>query len=146
MTIVLSAIASLIFFLASINLGASMNLGSTLETIIKRQAMAWEMGDVSSIVRDFAPDAIFIAGGNTFRGVEAIKKAAEDYFREFSDTKVIIKRMIIDDRQGAVEWNWRDRNQQTNRQSQAEDAIVFEVGADGKIIYWREYIEKKNKT
>ena len=41
-----------------------------------------------------------------------------------------------------MEWDWQDRDRKTNKQGFAEDAIVFEL-ARGKIIYWREYIEKK---
>ena len=52
--------------------------------------------------------------------------------------------MIIEDNQGAVEWDWSDRNKKTGQQSEAEDAIIFELQDDGKISYWREYIEKKD--
>jgi limonene-1,2-epoxide hydrolase len=41
-----------------------------------------------------------------------------------------------------VEWDWRDQNRKTGKEGFAEDAIVFEL-ANGKILYWREYIEKK---
>lgn len=123
---------------------SQMNLDPTIEAIVKRQAVAWETANVSKIVRDFAPDATFIAGGFTFQGVAAIQKAAEDYFRQFSDTKVTIKRIITgaDNIQGAAEWDWSDRNKQNGQPSQAEDAIIFELQDDGKISYWREYIEK----
>jgi uncharacterized protein (TIGR02246 family) len=137
---VLALITSLLIF------SGSMNLEPTIQAMVKRQAVAWETGDVSSIVKDFAPNAIFIASGDTFQGVEAIKKAADAYFRQFTDTKVTIKRIIIDDDQGAVEWDWSDRQKKTGQQSEAEDAIIFEVRDDGKISYWREYIEKKSKS
>ena len=120
-----------------------MNSAPDIQAMVKRQALTWETGDVSSLVRDFAPDAIFIAGGSTFEGIEAIKTAAEDYFQQFDDTKVTIKRVIISDRQGAVEWDWSDRNIKTGERTEAEDAIIFELQDDGKIGYWREYIEKK---
>ena len=134
-----SLIASLILAMGQ------MNLGVATEVLVHRQARAWETGDVMGIIRDFAPDAVFVAGGVTFQGVEAIKKAAEDYFRQFTETKVTIKRMIFDDFQGAVEWDWSDRNLKTGKISQAEDAIIFELQDNGKIIYWREYIEKVSK-
>ena len=117
-----------------------------ISAMVKRQAVAWETQDVSSLVADFAPDAVFIAGGFTFEGVDAIQKAAEDYFRQFKDTEVEIKRIIIEDRQGAVEWDWRDRNAKTGKPSAAEDAIIFELNDEGKITYWREYIEKVEVT
>ena len=111
--------------------------------IAQRQAEAWETGNVSAIVADFAPEGVFIAGNFVFKGTAAIKKAAEDYFQEFADTKVEIKRIILEESQGAIEWNWSDRNIATNQISKAEDAIIFELKNDGKIVYWREYIEKK---
>ena len=54
------------------------------------------------------------------------------------------KRTIVDGDKncGAVEWDWRDQNRKTGKEGFAEDAIVFEL-ANGKILYWREYIEKK---
>ena len=56
------------------------------------------------------------------------------------------KRIIIDDYQGAVEWDWSEGQKKTGQQSEAEDAIIFEVQDDGKISYWREYIEKKSNS
>lgn len=115
---------------------------SAPQEIIVRQAQAWEDQDIQAIVDDFAENAIFIAAGFKFVGKEQIKKAAQDYFRQFHHTSVEIKRTIIDGNCGAVEWDWRDQNRQTGKSGWAEDAIVFEL-ANGKIIYWREYIEKK---
>lgn len=137
LTLIVSLFVSLIVF------SAQMNSEPAIEAILKKQALAWEQGDVSSIVEDFDPLATFIAAGYTFQGVEAIQQAAEDYFRQFTDTKVTIKRVIIDGNQGAVEWDWSDRNKKTGQQSEAEDAIIFELQDNGKISYWREYIEKK---
>ncbi|BAU66661.1 unknown protein [Stanieria sp. NIES-3757] len=120
-----------------------MNSKQAIGAMVQRQASAWENANSSAIVRDFAEDAIFIAAGTKFEGKEATKQAAEDYFAQFTDTKVTIKRIIIDEFQGAVEWDWSDRNKKTGQISQAEDAIIFEL-KDSKIVYWREYIEKKN--
>ena len=115
----------------------------SMQALVARQAEAWETQDVATLISDFAPDAVFKAASFTFTGVEAIKKAAEDYFRDFTDTQVEIKRVIIEGNMGAVEWDWRDRNQKTGKPSAAEDAIIFELRDDGKIVYWREYIERK---
>ena len=120
-----------------------MNSATEIEALIERQAAAWENQDVESLVSDFAPDAVFKAANLTFNGVDAIQKAAEDYFRDFTDTKVEIKRAIVEGNLGAVEWDWSDRNKKTGKLSAAEDAIIFELRDDGKIVYWREYIEKK---
>lgn len=121
-----------------------MNSESNLQALVERQAKAWEKEDVSAIIRDFAPNATFKAASYTFEGIDAIEKTATNYFNEFTDVKITIKRMIIEDRKGAVEWDWSERSKKTGERSEAEDAIIFEVQDDGKIIYWREYIEKKS--
>jgi uncharacterized protein (TIGR02246 family) len=125
-----------------------VNSVSNIEALVTRQASAWERGDVSTIIGDFAPNAEFIAAGKAFPGVAAIEKSAKNYFRQVTDTQVSIKRIIIDRNLagGAVEWDWSDRNRRTGQVSKAEDAIVFELRDDGKITYWREYIEKKSNS
>lgn len=110
--------------------------------MVMRQAKAWELQDAQAIADDFADDAVFIAAGFKFEDKQQIENAAQDYFRQFNQTSVEIKRIIIDEAQGAVQWDWRDQNRQTGKESYAEDAIIFEL-KDGKIVYWREYIEKK---
>lgn len=132
-----------LFFSLILVLG-QMNSSSATKTIVQRQALAWETKDVLGIIEDFAPNGVFKVGNYVFEGKAEIQKAAEDYFQQFTDTKVTIKRIIIQEHQGAVEWDWSDRNIKTGQVSYAEDAIIFELQSDGKIIYWREYIEKKS--
>ena len=111
-----------------------------IEQLVERQANAWETGDSDKIIADFAEDSLLVVPGSTFRGKQQIKEAAEQYFAEFTDTKVTIKRIITNGNQGAVEWSWSDRNKKSGEISQAEDAIMFELEAE-KIKYWREYID-----
>ena len=58
-----------------------------------------------TIVSDFADDSIFVAAGQQYNGKEEIKTAAEAYFKEFTGTKINIKRIIIENDSAAVEWN-----------------------------------------
>lgn len=113
-----------------------------IEAMVIRQARAWENQDAQAIADDFAEDALFIAAGFEFQGKQKIEQAARDYFQQFHQTRVKIKNLIIEGDRGSVEWDWRDRQRNNGRTGFAEDAIVFEL-AEGKIIYWREYIEKK---
>ena len=113
-----------------------------VEAIVIRQAQAWQNQDATAIASDFTKDALFIAAGFKFQGKQKIEQAAQDYFQQFHNTTVEIKNVIVEGNKGAVEWDWRDRNRKTGQKGFAEDAIVFEL-TDGKIIYWREYIEKK---
>lgn len=140
------AIASVTFwlniFVTSQTVAKAVSMKEEIAQMVARQAQAWENQDVRAISNDFAPDALFIAAGFRFEGKGQIENAARDYFKQFDNTNVEIKRIIIDGQQGAVEWNWQDRNRQTGKKGYAEDAIVFELKNE-KIIYWREYIEKK---
>ena len=115
---------------------------SSIRQLVKRQARAWENADAATIVADFAEDALFIVPGFRFEGRQAIKQAAEDYFAQFTDTTVTIKRIIVQENEGAVEWIWSDVNKETSQRTDADDAIIFELQND-KITYWREYIDKK---
>jgi uncharacterized protein (TIGR02246 family) len=121
---------------------SSESVGCQVKQILERQANAWETGDSEKIVADFSEDCLFVVPGSSFSSKQQIKEAAESYFAEFTDTKVTIKRIVLSGDEGAVEWTWSETNKKTGKQSQAEDAIIFEL-EKGKIKYWREYIDKQ---
>ncbi len=123
------------------NISSSQISNKDIEQLVKRQAKAWENADSEAIIADFAENGEFIAPGTSLKGKTDIKKAAEDYFKEFTDTKVKITRVFSDGKEGAVEWTWSDKNKKTGNKSLIDDAIIFEL-KDGKIIYWREYFDK----
>ena len=143
------AIATVTFlsniFVTSQTVAKAVSMKEQIAQMVERQAKAWEEQDVMAIANDFAEDAIFIAAGFRFEGKQRIQQAARDYFNQFHDTSVEIKRIIIDDDEGAVEWDWRDRNRKSGQEGFAEDAIIFKLKNE-KIVYWREYIEKKKPT
>lgn len=113
-----------------------------IEQLVERQGLAWENADSEAIIADFAENGVFIAPGTTIKGKKDIKKAAEDYFKGFTDTKVKITRVFSDGKEGGVEWTWSDKNKKTGEKSLIDDAIIFEL-KDGKIVYWREYFDKQ---
>jgi uncharacterized protein (TIGR02246 family) len=113
---------------------------SQFQQLVERQASAWEAADSEGIIADFAEASAFVVSGSTFRGKQEIKEAAEEYFAEFTDTQIMIQRLIANGNEAAVEWTWRDKKRETGETSYAEDAIIIEL-EDGKIIYWREYID-----
>lgn len=114
-----------------------------IRQLIERQAKAWETANSEQIIADFAEDSLFIVPGSTLRGKQEIKEAAESYFKQSTDTKVTIKRLIVSGNEGAIEWDWSEKDKETGKESKAEDAIIFELEG-GKIKYWREYIDKES--
>lgn len=116
-----------------------------IKELVERQALAWETADSNTIIADFADDGLFIVPSYRFSGKQEIQESAESYFAEFTDIQVTIKRIIVKGNEGAIEWTWSEKNKETGKTSQAEDAIIFEL-EDGKIKYWREYIDKESSN
>ncbi|MGF1477936.1 MAG: nuclear transport factor 2 family protein [Cyanophyceae cyanobacterium] len=115
----------------------------SIQQLIEKQARGWENADSKSIIEDFAEEALFVVPGSVFKGRSAIKAAAEDYFSQFSQTQITIDRIVVSGNEGVVEWRWSDVNDRTGEKTLADDAIVFEL-EDGKIKYWREYIDTQS--
>ena len=123
--------------------GSSQTMLASIQHLVNRQARAWENADVEAIVADFAEDARFVVPGTSFRGKQEIRAAAKDYFANFTNTQVTVKRIIGNDNEGAVEWSWSDQERKTGKKNSADDAIIFEL-ENGKITYWREYIDSQS--
>jgi len=111
--------------------------------LVERQAKAWEAADVDAALADFASDALFISPGGCWQGQAAIRTAINAFFADAGEVKVQIRRVFVDDNQGAAEWTWSERRYADGNRHTAEDAIIFELQA-GKIIYWREYFDTAN--
>jgi uncharacterized protein (TIGR02246 family) len=131
--------------LIKMQLSENESAHSSIKQLVARQANAWETANVEKLLADFAEDSIFVVPGGVYRGKREIQEAAEGYFTQFTNTKVTIKRVISQENQGAIEWAWSEKNKKTGEQSQAEDAIIFEL-ENGKIKYWREYIDKESQV
>ena len=140
--ICLAILLNTLFLPQTTTMAQSLPMEDQISEIVRRQAKAWSEGNVQAIADDFAEDAVFIAAGSKFQGKLEIKRVAEDYFQQFEHISVEIKRIIADGNQGAVEWYWQEQNRQTGREGYGEDAIILELN-NNKIVYWREYIEKK---
>jgi uncharacterized protein (TIGR02246 family) len=118
-----------------------MPVDQAIKQIIERQANAWATADSEKIIVDFTDDCVFIIPGFSFRGKKQIKEMVENYFVEYKDVTVTIKRIIQNGNEIAVEWSWSELNKKTGKKAYAEDAIVIELEG-GKIKYWREYVDK----
>ena len=114
-----------------------------IQELVARQAKAWEAADSNKLIADFADNCLFVVPGSKFNSKQEIKEAADSYFGHFTDIQVTIKRIIWKGSEGAIEWAWSEKDRETGKESQAEDAIIFEVEGS-QIKYWREYIDKKS--
>ncbi|MEC4986689.1 MAG: nuclear transport factor 2 family protein [Oscillatoria sp. PMC 1068.18] len=116
-----------------------------IQELIARQVNGWETANTDQIIADFAEDSLFIVPGTRYQGKKAIQQVVVSHFADYTNIKITVKRIIFDGRDGAVEWDWQEENKATGELIFAEDAIVFAV-ENGKIKYWREYIEPKSAS
>lgn len=115
--------------------------------LVERQARAWENEDYDAITADFALDGWFISPGGRWQGHAQIVAAARAFFAVSHQVQINITRVIFDgERAGGCEWIWQETRRSDGKILRAEDAIIFELNADGKISYWREYFDTAEMT
>jgi len=108
--------------------------------LVERQARAWERGDLTAIVADFAPDGVLISPGGCCQGHDALRQAAESFFAAAIDVQVVVTRVLLDGDQGAAEWTWSETSRTDGRRYTIKDAIIFDLH-DDQIVSWREYFD-----
>lgn len=111
-----------------------------IRALVHAQAAAWVAGDAGAIAAAFADPCEFIVPGVRLTHPHEIRLAAEDHRARYKDVRVAVDRIICEGSSAAVEWTWTDTNKKTGATARVQDAIVLRV-AEGKLIYWREYLD-----
>ncbi len=111
-----------------------------MRSLINQAKDAWIAGDADAFATLFVPNGEFIVPGHRWVGQVAIRQAVADFVSTHSEVKIDIRRIAIDGAVAVVEWSWEDKENGTERRSQADDAIVIDFTVAG-ISRWREYID-----
>lgn len=109
--------------------------------LVERQARAWETHNFALAKPDWLPAAVLTSpDGPT--PAPAIGKAMDDYFKDFTDLKVVIKNLIVspDGNKLALEWDWSIVRKRDGYHGISHDAILVDL-KNGKIASWREYFD-----
>jgi uncharacterized protein (TIGR02246 family) len=112
-------------------------------SLIQQAADAWITGDADAFAALFLPEGEFIVPGYRWVGPEAIRQVAADFAAAYSDVKIEIRRILLDNHQAAVEWHWKETEKATGKHGSADDTIVIDF-QDGRIRRWREYIDTQS--
>lgn len=109
---------------------------------IEQMADAMMRQDDEAVVSHFADDAVMIAPAGRFVGKHAIYAAGAAFNANYTDIKIVVKRVILDcdGKTGALEWSFAETRKSDGYTHIMEDAIVFELRGD-KVTYWREYFD-----
>ena len=132
-----------IIILIALILGCSNNSKSkdeqTAKELVYNHAKAWETGDAELLDSVLHEDVIFAYPGRRLDKQETLKDLAE-YNKTFKDTKIYINKIIVNEDDLAVEWQFTSTNIKTGNRTAVSDAIIGKV-KDGKIIVWKEYLD-----
>jgi uncharacterized protein (TIGR02246 family) len=116
-----------------------------MRTLIEQARNAWVARDADALAQMFTPDGELIVPGQRWQGQAKIREEVTRFAQQYSDVKIVIRRIIVEDNQAAVEWYYEDTEKATGLRNKADDAIVIDF-KDGRISRWREYFDTKTPT
>ncbi|MBE9037752.1 nuclear transport factor 2 family protein [aff. Roholtiella sp. LEGE 12411] len=111
-----------------------------IRILISKAKDAWIAQDADALAQMFTPDGEMIVPGKKWRGQAIIREEINNFAQQYSDVKIDIQRIIVENNQAAVEWYYQDTHKATGRRNQADDVIVVDF-KDGLISRWREYFD-----
>ena len=112
----------------------------TIDGVIEAFREAWLSGNADAAAEVFAPSGLLVAPAGAWRGRSAIREAAASFFSEADLLDVVVTRVVSTGSVGAIEWTWTERRKTDGSVAVRENAIVYELAADG-LRYWREYFD-----
>ncbi|WP_225225564.1 nuclear transport factor 2 family protein [Komarekiella delphini-convector] len=109
-------------------------------TLINKAKEAWVAQDADALTQMFTPDGEIIVPGKKWQGQAKIREEITHFAQQYSDVKIDIKRIIVENNQAAVEWYYEDTHKATGRRNKADD-VIFVDFKNGLINRWREYFD-----
>ena len=113
-----------------------------MRALIKQARDAWVARDAEALAQLFTPNGEIIVPGQRWQGQMKIREEVTRFAHHYSDVKIDIKRIIVEDNQASVEWDYEDTEKATSLRNKADDVIVVDF-KDGRISRWREYFDTK---
>jgi len=119
------------------------NNNNNIEQMVYQHAQAWETGNKELLNSLLHENVVFAYPGRRLNKEQTLEDL--DYFAEhFTDTKVYINKIIVNDNNVAVEWQFATTNADTGERQVVSDAVIAEV-KDGKFTVWKEYLDGRVK-
>jgi uncharacterized protein (TIGR02246 family) len=109
--------------------------------MIEQMAEAMMRQDDDAVVSFFADEAVMIAPAGRFTGKQAIYDAGHSFNQAYTGIVIKVKEVICCGNKGVIEWSFAETRKSDGYTHVMEDAIVFHLRDDGKVIYWREYFD-----
>ncbi|RCJ26970.1 DUF4440 domain-containing protein [Nostoc minutum NIES-26] len=113
-----------------------------IRTLVEKAREAWVTQDADALAQLFTLDGEIIVPGQRWQGQARIREKIAHFAQQYSDVKIDIQRILIENNQAAVEWYYEDTENETGYRNKADDVIVIDF-QDGLISRWREYFDTK---
>ncbi len=110
-----------------------------VRALVERQARSWETGDEAEFTGTLHADIVFAYPGKRLDGAGSLKMFRE-WKRDFRDTKLRVRRLLIDGAQFTVEYMFATTNIANGKRTASGTVAIGEV-RDGKILVWKEYLD-----
>ena len=115
-----------------------------IRVIIQQAKETWVGGNAVAFAALFTEDGELIVPGQRWQGRSAIEKEAANFAKQFS-VAIEIQKVIVEDNQAVVAWDWKETPKAGGSPRQTQDAILIEFET-GHIRRWREYIDAETPT
>ncbi|MBW4683751.1 MAG: nuclear transport factor 2 family protein [Komarekiella atlantica HA4396-MV6] len=111
-----------------------------IRALINEAKEAWIAQDADALAQMFTPDGEIVVPGKKWQGQAEIREEITHFAQQYSDVKIDIQRIIVENNQAAVEWYYEDTHKATGHRNKADD-VIFVDFKDGLISRWREYFD-----
>ncbi len=112
---------------------------SDVEQLVYDHARAWETGDIELLTSTMHPDIVFAYPGRRLNFDEVVTDL-RDFKENFTDTKIYIEHILVDEDMVAVEWQFAATGVADGKRTVVSDGIIGKI-KDGKIVSWKEYLD-----
>eukprot|EP01090_Pellita_catalonica_P008005 TRINITY_DN18643_c0_g1_i1.p1 TRINITY_DN18643_c0_g1~~TRINITY_DN18643_c0_g1_i1.p1 ORF type:complete len:144 (-),score=14.73 TRINITY_DN18643_c0_g1_i1:5-436(-) len=110
------------------------------------QAEGWATKNGTQILDSFAYNALFVVPGFRWDGIEEIEDMVASSFKMEHNVKVDISSVFGSGGKAAVQWTWSACVENVHKRYIEDDAIIFHLDEQDKIVYWREYFNESPKN
>jgi uncharacterized protein (TIGR02246 family) len=112
-----------------------------VRALIRGMAAAMMRQNDAEVASYFADEALMVAPSARLSGKQAIFDAGRQFNLHFTNIRIDVMDVFFCAGKGAVEWRFAETRRSDGWTHVMEDAIVFHLREDGKVIYWREYFD-----
>ena len=128
----------LILFVILVVSGCTQNPNETKDIILLHKK-AWEKNDYALFESIMDENLTFAYPGRILNKQETLKDF-KDYQNAFKDTKIYVNKIIVENDDFAVEWQFASTNTKTGNRTSVSDAIIGTIKGS-KIVVWKEYLD-----